>query len=1312
MKKSKRLLSLLLALVMMFSLVESSVVTAWADSNRVRVIVENTTFSVADGAPWAGTLVDEWVNIDAESTMMSCVVDALGDYSQTGAESNYISEINGLKAFDGGTMSGWMGTLHDWFTNEGFGAFTVANGKLEAGDEIRIMYTCNGYGADLGGTWGNSDKSVKALSFSTGTLDKTFDKDTHEYTLTVPAETTGVVVTPTASNKNYQVRTSVGETEYKRTATVPVADGTVITVKCGDPSWPTMNDNSGEAQVYTITVKVEQPEPEPEVGPVISSLDFDATPALDSGITFYGHPEGTLFQLDADNNRTDKTGYADDCTHYVAYVNSGTTAIKTAQTTGAKLIKNFLYSPTTDSDGKQYSISVYYETAGGAKTVLVNKAVTPMVACLQMVKMSVPLENGKVTLGIEFISKTTDAVVSSYTFMFVAKAASVETVTSWLEELKPEELDWINDREYVTKLDKNYSGLSDTDKAAISDELKAKLDKAKEIVDPDRVPSKLEIQKPASMLTYASGQTFDPTGMELLATYSDGTTRVVTDTKAFEVTPSTPLTNETEVTITYNTKTVKQPIEIIAFTLSGEGTEESPYLLNNAADLENLRKNVATGYDTSGKYFRMTANITLPDGWTPIGCTIDGSNDIKKGANLRAFSGIIDGNNKTLTVPKGGLPLLGYVKGAEVRDLNIYGEQIDGYGLVNNFEGVGLSGSAIVIENVTLKSGTKTLKAGLLGANITTNGFAGVSAGFVATLRNCTVEKGVVIGYTGEQSIIGSFAGRFQGTMENCVSYATVKGVNHVGGLMGFRDNSMGTCSVSSCTFAGEVIATGTNVGGITGSMYVGGWADNATRVPITNCTVSGTITGKENVGGIIGGDAIVIQNWGVAAITGNTFSGKISGEKNVGGIIGYLASLNKQDNIAGNVYTVDCGADRGIGAVKYVDTNYAFPTPVEGTTYVNSETEKTGISGMTKTGLNRTDDPLGKDADTLAMAVTDVTKPLCYKLEVSGSCKTEYVVGEAFDMTGLSFTAYWTQGKDSTTPSADEITVTGFNTNKRGQQTVLLSYGAAKAEIKVTVLLPAGEDITVTFSLLGDTIHGAEGGVHTLTDGNLTKWIDNQTVTVSNNATVLDVIEKALGDQYTINNPGGNYIQSITKDGKELGGQTNGDTSGWLYTLNGFYTDLGVAEQYLDNGDVIVLHYTDDYVRDYAADTKKKNQAAADDAIGKINAIGTVSKNSGSAIKAARDAYDGLTDDQKALVSDETLKVLTDAEAAYAALTAHKPSGSGSAGSASKKDNTTDKKAQSAGTGDDSNMTLWLGGVVLSAAALVLLNRKRRSQA
>ena len=79
------------------------------------------------------------------------------------------------------------------------------------------------------------------------------------------------------------------------------------------------------------------------------------------------------------------------------------------------------------------------------------------------------------------------------------------------------------------------------------------------------------------------------------------------------------------------------------------------------------------------------------------------------------------------------------------------------------------------------------------------------------------------------------------------------------------------------------------------------------------------------------------------------------------------------------------------------------------------------------------------------------------------------------------------------------------------------------------------------------------------------------------------------------------------------------------------------------------------------------KTQAQADedavaDVIAKINAIGVVSRAAKSRIDAARKAYDGLTDAQKALVPASVLKTLTDAETAYANL----PRSSGSSGSGS----------------------------------------------
>ena len=225
-------------------------------AGMTRVIVENTTFPKAEGAAWEGTLADTWIELTGESTMMGCVVEALDGHTVVGAESNYISSIDNLKAFDGGTMSGWMGTLNDWFTNFGFGEFTVAKGTLCAGDEIRIMYTRTV--EDLGGSWNNSDTRLKALTFSAGKLAPKFSGDTFTYTLTVPEGTTSLLVTPTAANKNYQVRTYLGTQatgrEYSRTSLIPIENGSVITVVCADDSWPTMNETSDGKRTYTITV--------------------------------------------------------------------------------------------------------------------------------------------------------------------------------------------------------------------------------------------------------------------------------------------------------------------------------------------------------------------------------------------------------------------------------------------------------------------------------------------------------------------------------------------------------------------------------------------------------------------------------------------------------------------------------------------------------------------------------------------------------------------------------------------------------------------------------------------------------------------------------------------------------------------------------------------------------------------------------------------------------------------------------------------------------------------------------------------------
>lgn len=197
---------------------------------------------------WLGTGGNGDEKYDFDITYLSTITD--GDYS--------------LAEFTGGQQSGWMGTLNDWFTNEGFANFTVENGKLADGDIISIKYTSVGLGEDVGGTWSNSDTTLKSLTFDgdgNPRLTTTFEPGkrggTYAYTLVIDGDSSNLTVTPTAANKNFLVKTFLNEkvtsnTEgssfYKRTESIPVVAGDTIYIGCGIKGWPTMNNQAGNTQ--------------------------------------------------------------------------------------------------------------------------------------------------------------------------------------------------------------------------------------------------------------------------------------------------------------------------------------------------------------------------------------------------------------------------------------------------------------------------------------------------------------------------------------------------------------------------------------------------------------------------------------------------------------------------------------------------------------------------------------------------------------------------------------------------------------------------------------------------------------------------------------------------------------------------------------------------------------------------------------------------------------------------------------------------------------------------------------------------------
>ena len=236
--------------------------------------------------------------------------------------------------------------------------------------------------------------------------------------------------------------------------------------------------------------------------------------------------------------------------------------------------------------------------------------------------------------------------------------------------------------------------------------------------------------------------------------------------------------------------------------LTGEGTEESPYLIASESDLIVMRTIVSCGYSLEGKYIRLTENIALTEAWTPVG------------SSNAPFSGNFDGNGKTVT------------------------------GLAVTFEGTtGYAAMFGYTNNATVKNLDLTV-------NITAGGtFVGGLIAYAkgtTLVENCIV-RGSVSGRDSTGAIIGSCYNST--TVRGCVNYATVSGSNTggascIGGIIGGTTNPV---TIENCTNYGNVLSAGGIVGGIAGILRA-----DANAV-IRNCYNYANVSGTVSVGGIAG---------------------------------------------------------------------------------------------------------------------------------------------------------------------------------------------------------------------------------------------------------------------------------------------------------------------------------------------------------------------------------------------------------------------------------------------------------------------------
>lgn len=131
----------------------------------------------------------------------------------------------------------------------------------------------------------------------------------------------------------------------------------------------------------------------------------------------------------------------------------------------------------------------------------------------------------------------------------------------------------------------------------------------------------------------------------------------------------------------------------------------------------------------------------------------------------------------------------------------------------------------------------------------------------------------------------------------------------------------------------------------------------------------------------------------------------------------------------------------------------------------------------------------------------------------------------------------------------------------------------------------PSTDNISVKFRLIGSTL--SENGVDLskgVDDAKYVTWIATKTYTLEKGSTTLDLFKMALDEaklDYDVESSG--WLNCVTAP-KSLGGYdlenlTNGDRSGWMYTLNGTHEQATLGNSTLKSGDVFIVHYVNDYL-------------------------------------------------------------------------------------------------------------------------------------
>ena len=460
--------------------------------------------------------------------------------------------------------------------------------------------------------------------------------------------------------------------------------------------------------------------------------------------------------------------------------------------------------------------------------------------------------------------------------------------------------------------------------------VKATVEKAGTVDKPDSEPVTLQgiaIAQQPDQIKYKDGEAFDPAGMKITATYSDGSTKTIDGTST-DVTfsPETITDGTTSVTVFYGGKQTAVSVECITLNHITVTLNKTEYTVDEELTSQNISVQAvysdnATAETIEPDKCSFTLNhdpISLPYKFDTVGdysLTVTYDNLTSDPVNIHVAdqNGYHEDNGNYVVTGIDGLQNLFADTTINAASANItlespvtlgasWPETITFTGELNgNNHKITMTGTRTQglfntiapkgkVLNVDIEvSGTISNPGDRVGAVAGTNGGeisgcdvtisnggkidGGVySAGGVVgqnykTISDCTVTTEGNDAISGTGSVGGVVGQNYGGTVTACYSTSAVNGTNaDAGGVVGRNDRGG---SVTACYSTGDV--TGEYSGGVVGNNKDG----KVTACYHANGTVSGT-----SAGGVVG------QNHGT--VTACYSTGAVSGTGSAGGVVGW----------------------------------------------------------------------------------------------------------------------------------------------------------------------------------------------------------------------------------------------------------------------------------------------------------------------------------------------------------------------------------------------------------------------------------------